>query len=171
MAGFTDHLFTINPKTGEIVGDDLFNTNADAIMIPVNCVGVMGKGLALQAKNKWPELDALYKYHLSEGLLKLGQVSFVNVTNHLTVVLIATKDHWRDPSQLNWIDAGLRNFIKQTHEETKYWGITSVAIPELGCGLGGLDWQLQVKPLIDDIMQVWDGHTHTYTYYDWDIPF
>ena len=115
----------------EFCSGDILNEKVP-IMIPVNTVGVMGAGLAKQAKNKSPLLEREYLYSLKNGSLDLGKPSKLLGNKY---ILFATKEHWKDPSRLDWINQGFANFIERDMD-----GIKVVAIPKLGCGLGGLQW-------------------------------
>jgi O-acetyl-ADP-ribose deacetylase (regulator of RNase III) len=124
-------------NTGNILED-----SAEAIVIPVNTVGVMGKGLALQAAKEWPSVVPIYRLMLQTGELKIGQVFMV--THQPRLILFPTKAHWRNPSKLEYIQQGLKSMA----EEIAKLDLRSVAVPALGCGLGGLDWNT-VRPLIE----------------------
>ncbi len=132
----------ITYKTG-----NLLDASVHALVNTVNTIGVMGKGIALQFKNAFPENAKAYTDAVREGKVKLGQVLIVPVNPIGTVKYIVnfpTKGHWRYPSKLSWIKSGLQD-LKQKIVETN---ITSIALPPLGCGNGGLDWN-EVKPVIE----------------------
>lgn len=130
-------------KTGDLLAED-----AEAYVNAVNCVGVMGGGIALQFKNAYPD-----NFNAYENACKLGEVRpgrmFVFETGNSTspryIVNFPTKNHWRDPSRMEDIDAGL-NDLK---EVVRNKGIKSIAMPALGCGFGGLDWD-DVRPRIEE---------------------
>ena len=123
---------------------DLFESKGEALVNPVNCVGVMGKGLALQFGKAFPENVREYKAICDSGELRPG-VMFIHDLNRLAnpryVVNFPTKRHWRDKSRMEDIEAGLKTLVKKVRAR----GIRSLAIPALGSGLGGLDWR-QVSP-------------------------
>ena len=127
--------------TGNILRD-----NSQALVNPVNCVGVMGKGLALQFKRAYTENFRDYARQCGAGTLRPGTVHVW--ANPLPkgprfIINLPTKDHWRDPSKVEYIHDGLHALaaaLKENH-------ITSVAVPPLGAGLGGLPWAT-VCPLI-----------------------
>jgi O-acetyl-ADP-ribose deacetylase (regulator of RNase III) len=123
---------------------DIFGSTADALVNPVNCRGVMGKGLALQFKTRFPECFGPYKEACDAGLLRPGILVRVPSTYGPDIIMFPTKDHWREPSRLEWIEQGLA-YLKAHYSE---WGIRSLAMPKIGCGLGGLDWR-DVRPLIE----------------------
>lgn len=127
---------------------DIFDTDVQAIVNPVNTVGVMGKGLALAFKQKYPDNFKLYQTACKNNELKVGQLLITEHQSGKFIVNFPTKQHWRGKSQLQWITEGLialKQFIIENH-------INSIAIPALGSGLGGLDWTL-VKIEIEMILQ------------------
>lgn len=128
---------------------DLFSEPAEALVNTVNCVGVMGKGVALEFKKRWPANFKAYK-KLCEGKELAPGRMFIFDTKELFasegpryLVNFPTKAHWRSKSQISYIEDGL----SALREEIVMHGIKSIAIPPLGCGNGGLDWA-DVKPLI-----------------------
>jgi O-acetyl-ADP-ribose deacetylase (regulator of RNase III) len=128
-------------------GDLLQQDNIDAIVNTVNCVGVMGKGIALQFKHKWPDNFKAYASACKRGEVQPGRM-FVFDSGGLVkpnfIINFPTKQHWRGASQLAWIESGLQDLVRQVQAR----GIRSIAVPPLGCGNGGLDWNV-VKPLIE----------------------
>ncbi len=135
-----------------VQGDLLKQHDVDAIVNTVNCVGVMGKGIALQFKKKWPVNFKAYAEACKAGLIKPGQLFIYDAGALATpkfIVNFPTKDHWRGKSRIEFIQDGLVDLVKQI----KVHRITSIAVPPLGCGNGGLDWQ-QVKPLIEQAFSV-----------------
>ena len=134
----------IHYKTNE----NILESDAQVLVNPVNCVGVMGKGLALQFKGKFPDYFKDYKYRCTKDSVKLGMVNHycLDKDNNKWLVSFPTKYHWRDKSEISSIKSGLsdlRNFCVN-------FRVISVAIPKLGCGLGGLDWN-DVKPLVEEV--------------------
>lgn len=127
-------------------GDLLKQDDVDAIVNTVNCVGVMGKGIALQFKNKWPANFAAYQAACKAGLVRPGTM-FVYDSGGLAkpnfIINFPTKDHWRGASTLDFIHDGLLDLRQQIHALK----IRSIAMPPLGCGNGGLEWNV-VKPMI-----------------------
>jgi O-acetyl-ADP-ribose deacetylase (regulator of RNase III) len=119
-------------------GDDILATRAQVLINPVNCVGVMGKGLALEFKNRFPENFNVYQLACNRRELRPGHLLVVPTGNTgLThIINLATKDHWRDPSKLSWVVQGARE-VRLWAEEN---GIESVACPALGSGQGKLPW-------------------------------
>jgi O-acetyl-ADP-ribose deacetylase (regulator of RNase III) len=130
---------------------NLLDAPVQALVNTVNTVGVMGKGIALQFKNTFPENSKAYSEAVKEGKVKLGEVLVVSVNPIGTVKYIInfpTKGHWRYPSKLSWIQSGLKD-LKQKIQE---YHIASVALPPLGCGNGGLNWD-EVKPVIENALK------------------
>jgi len=128
------------------VRGDIFKANTEALVNPVNCVGVMGRGLALSFKNLFPDNFRAYAEVCRRGALVPGRM-FVFETDLDTpryIINFPTKRHWRDGSRLEDIEAGLTALA----EEIRSRGIRSVAVPPLGCGLGGLEWA-DVRPRIE----------------------
>ncbi len=128
-------------------GDLLKQDDVDAIVNTVNCVGVMGKGIALQFRNKWPANFTHYAAACKSGEVRPGRM-FVHDAGGLVkphyIINFPTKEHWRGASKLEFIRDGLRDLVAQV----RHLGIRSIAIPPLGCGNGGLTWS-EVRPLIE----------------------
>ena len=122
---------------------DLFKSRAQTLVNTVNCVGVMGKGVALQFKERFPEMFADYQARCKRGDVKLGKPYLFKRLITPWVLNFPTKDHWRSVSQLTDIVRGLEHLA----ENYRVWGITSLAVPPLGCGYGGLEWRI-VGPTI-----------------------
>ena len=117
------------------VQGNIFDSEADVIVNPVNLVGVMSKGLALQYKKRYPKMFKLYYKACKNKSFTMGKLMLINEKDH-RVLLFPTKIDWRNPSDLEYIKAGLNKFMA-TYEDL---GIKSIAFPKIGCGLGGLDW-------------------------------
>lgn len=126
----------------ELPGGDMFASGASALVNPVNTEGVMGKGLALEFKRRFPEAAAEYVKACEEKRLEVGNV-LLCAKQSPAIIHFPTKIKWRNPSKLHYIDSTL----------LMLWSILqsgdypSVAIPALGCGLGGLPWP-EVRNLI-----------------------
>lgn len=124
----------IKYKTGDILAED-----AEALVNTVNCVGIMGRGIALQFKRAFPENFKAYAARCKRGEMRPGQV-FVFETGQLThphyIINFPTKRHWRGKSRMEDIESGLVSLAT----EIRTRGIRSIAIPPLGSGLGGLEW-------------------------------
>lgn len=129
---------------------NLLEADAEAVVNTVNTVGVMGKGIALMFKERFPQNFAAYAAACKSGEVQTGQM-FVTPVHELGgprwVINFPTKQSWRSPTQTEWVRTGLialRDTILEKH-------ITSIAIPPLGCGNGGLDWK-DVRPLIEETL-------------------
>ncbi len=117
---------------------------ADTLVNTVNTVGIMGKGLAKEFREIYPEMFDAYAARCAAGDLVPGSLHLWR-TSHRNVLNLPTKRHWRNPSRLEDIDAALRTFAAEWHRHA----LTNVAFPQLGCGNGGLDWESQVRPLME----------------------
>lgn len=130
----------------EIGRGNLLTTDVDALVNAVNTVGVMGKGLALQFKKAFPDNFREYAAACKQGQVVIGRM---HVTQRSAsprfIINFPTKKHWRQPSKLDYIRAGLVDLVAQI----RTLEIGSVAVPSLGCGLGGLAWD-EVRPLIHE---------------------
>jgi len=125
---------------------DLLASDVDALVNTVNCVGVMGKGIALQFKRRYPENFDSYARACKAKEVKLGYMYTVELhamTGPRYVINFPTKDHWKARSKIKDIDAGLDDLVRVIRE----LGIKSIAVPPLGAGNGGLPWG-EVEPLI-----------------------
>lgn len=131
----------------ESCSGNLLEADVEALVNTVNCVGVMGKGLALQFKQAFPENFQDYQRACQSGEVEPGQMFIVptgQLTNPRYVINFPTKRHWKNLSRLEDIETGLLALI----ETVKQLGIRSIAVPPLGCGNGGLAWS-RVAPLIE----------------------
>ena len=122
---------------------DLLESPAKVLVNTVNTVGVMGKGIALRFKRVYPEMFKAYRHHCEQENLAIGRLHLYK-TRHKWILNFPTKKHWRQPSRVEYIESGLRKFAEVYAER----GITNVAFPALGCGNGELDFESQVKPLM-----------------------
>jgi O-acetyl-ADP-ribose deacetylase (regulator of RNase III)/uncharacterized protein YwgA len=131
---------------------DLLKADAEALVNTVNTVGVMGKGIALQFKEAFPYNNKVYIQACKNNELAPGKLLAVLDTNLLygkkLIVNFPTKIHWRQPSQYEYIEQGLKSLRALIQKDN----ITSIAIPPLGAGNGGLDWE-KVKPMIIQELQ------------------
>lgn len=120
---------------------NLLEADAEALVNTVNCVGVMGKGIALQFKKAYPDNFREYEKACKKNLVKPGSM-FIHSTGSLMnpryIINFPTKRHWKGKSQIGDIEDGLVDLI----EQVKKFGINSVAVPPLGCGNGGLEWNI-----------------------------
>ncbi|MEC4176055.1 macro domain-containing protein [Adlercreutzia sp. R21] len=122
---------------------DMFESNASALVNTVNCVGVMGKGIASIFKRRFPENYRDYRFRCSHGMVKPGEPYIFSGLIGPAVINFPTKDHWRSPSRLSYVERGLDWFA----DNWDSLGVDSVAFPPLGCGNGGLRWE-DVGPLM-----------------------
>lgn len=125
------------------VRGNLFESPAQTLVNTVNTVGVMGKGVALEFKRLFPDMFREYKQLCEARRLKIGTLHIYR-TPHKYVLNFPTKTTWRQPSRVQYIEAGLRR-LAATYEGA---GILSLAMPPIGCGNGQLDWKRQVEPLV-----------------------
>jgi O-acetyl-ADP-ribose deacetylase (regulator of RNase III) len=139
----------------EIASGDILKSEAEALVNTVNCVGVMGRGLALQFKSAYPANFQAYAAACKRGEVQPGRM-FVYETGQSTaprfIINFPTKRHWRDKSRMEDIEAGLAALA----EEVGSREIRSLAVPPLGSGLGGLEWdevrlriEAALRPLVD----------------------
>lgn len=131
----------------ETTTGDILTADAEALVNTVNCVGIMGRGIALQFKKSFPDNFTAYEAVCKRHELQPGQM-FVFETGQLThpryIVNFPTKRHWKGKSRLADIESGLTALVA----EVRRLGIRSIAVPPLGCGQGGLDWA-EVRPRIE----------------------
>ncbi|OFX14080.1 MAG: Appr-1-p processing protein [Armatimonadetes bacterium RBG_16_58_9] len=133
----------------EIVRGNLLEADADALVNTVNTVGIMGKGVALQFRQAFPENYKAYRKTVDAGEVVTGRM-FVFRTHLLHpryIINFPTKRHWRGRSRVEDIEAGLADLVRVVRKE----GIQSLALPPLGCGSGGLEWRV-VRPLIESAL-------------------
>ncbi|MCC6612395.1 MAG: macro domain-containing protein [Anaerolineae bacterium] len=130
-----------------VVSGDLFQSQAQTLTNAVNCAGVMGKGIALEFKRRFPAMVEDYVRRCEMNEIRLGVPYVYSSTDHPWILNFPTKQHWRSKSKLDAIVAGL-DYLTQ-HYQT--WGVSSLAVPALGCGLGQLDWDT-VKPIMLDYL-------------------
>lgn len=129
----------------EVDHGDLFGAPVQAILNPVNTEGAMGAGLALEFRRRYPKMYDEYREVCLRRMLEIGTLHWWHTGDAQPkfVVNFPTKRQWREASRLEWIDAGLRTLRTQVVTRN----VESLAIPALGCGLGGLPW-VQVRTKI-----------------------
>ena len=120
---------------------DILMDPAEAIVIPVNTVGVPGAGLAKAWAKKDPDAAGVYQALCEKGLVTIGEINIV-IHGDSRWIMFPTKEHWKHPSRLEWIEKGLIDLQPQVT------GLESMAVPALGCGLGGLEWN-HVRQLLE----------------------
>ena len=121
----------------------MFESKCSTIVNAVNCVGVMGKGIALEFKKRYPAMYRDYVEKCDAGEVKPGKPYVYENHDGTKILNFPTKDHWRSPSKLSYVMDGLEWFV--TNYES--YGISSIAFPALGCGNGGLTWKV-VGPIM-----------------------
>src|SRR5690606_37121962 len=145
----------------QFVTGNIVESSAEALVNTVNTVGVMGKGIALQFKNQFPNNYKIYKEACKNKTLTIGQLLITEEESLLggkkTIINFPTKTHWRMPSEYEYIDAGLASLANEIRARK----IQSVAIPPLGSGNGGLDWN-RVRKMIENALQGLDCKIYIY---------
>ena len=142
---------------------DLFCSPAQTIVNTVNTVGVMGKGIALEFKKRYPDMFRSYQTACEKYGFHTGQLMLLYEADHW-ILLFPTKKHWRNPSKLEYIEQGLAKFVDRYADKQ----ITSVAFPRLGCGNGELAWK-DVKPLMEQYLGNLPIDVYIYLRYDKDL--
>src|SRR5260370_30407525 len=126
-----------------VVTGNWLESKAQTLVNTVNCVGVMGKGIALEFKRHFPDMYADYEQRCAQEKVRLGEPYLYKRVTAPWILNFPTKGHWRSVSKLSDIVAGL-DFVRKHYKE---WGIQSIAVPPLGCGNGQLEWNI-VGPTI-----------------------
>ncbi len=127
----------------KVIIGDMFKSKAQTLVNTVNCVGIMGKGIALEFKKRFPEMYEDYVRRCKAKEVRLGEPYLYRSLVPPWILNFPTKDHWRSVSKLDDIVRGLR-YLEEHYRE---WGITSLAVPPLGCGHGQLEWRV-VGPML-----------------------
>ncbi|WP_051638433.1 macro domain-containing protein [Butyrivibrio sp. NC2002] len=143
---------------------DIFASPAQVITNTVNLEGVMGKGIALEFKKRYPKMFEAYKKRCDSGEFNIGNLLLYREYDKW-ILLFPTKNEWRRKSQLSYIEKGLQKFVINWDK----LGIDSIAFPALGCGNGGLDWN-EVRPLMEKYLKRLPINIYIYTdsYFDTD---
>jgi O-acetyl-ADP-ribose deacetylase (regulator of RNase III) len=132
----------------KITDGNLLTAPVSALVNTVNTEGVMGKGIALQFKMAYPAMFKAYEIACKNGSVRLGEMHVFDlgglVEGHRWIINFPTKGHWRSRSKLSDVESGLKSLV----EIVRKLEITSIAVPPLGCGNGGLSWE-DVRPLIE----------------------
>lgn len=139
----------------EFTTGDILKADAEALVNTVNCVGVMGRGIAAQFKRAFPDNYKAYKAACKREEVQPGRMFVFETgreTNPRFIINFPTKRHWRSRSRIEDIDAGLKSLI----EEIERRKIHTIAVPPLGCGLGGLSWS-DVRPRIENALTPLEG--------------
>ncbi len=130
----------------------IFDLDCNVLVNPVNCVGVMGKGLALQFKIRFPKNYIAYREHCFTDKMKLGKV-FVFKENGKTIINFPTKGHWRRPSKIEYIERGLEDMLQYLNKGD------CIGMPLIGCGEGKLN-TVEVVPLLERYLQPHSSTTY-----------
>jgi len=152
----------------KIVKGDLFTHPGCVFAHGVNCAGAMGKGIAVPFKKKWPEMYAEYhreckegniipgmawKWECQEGIVKMATEGRLTEMSQIVIYNLATQSHWRNPASYNAIEASVNEMLADMHAHSQ----SLVAMPWIGCGLGGLDKSHVVKILERCLAKAEDG--------------
>ena len=135
---------------------NLFDDAAEALVNTVNEIGVMGKGIALMFRERFPENTRAYEQACQANEVHIGQMLVTRsqaLWGPRWIINFPTKKHWRHPSKLEWIRQGLKDLVRVLREN----GIRSVALPPLGCGNGGLEWsqvRLEIEAALAEVADV-----------------
>ena len=123
----------------------ILDAQVEAIVNPANCVGAMGAGLSLAIRRRWPTVWRDFRLATAQGRIKTGSVCLSSTGQVLPhwVIHLPTKIDWRQDSRLEWIESGMTALVNRVIQLQ----LRSIAIPALGCGLGGLSWS-DVEPVI-----------------------
>lgn len=143
------------------INSNLLESRAEALVNTVNTVGIMGKGIALQFKNQFPENYKSYKNACKSGEIRIGKLFITKEASILggekIIINFPTKTDWRKPSEYSYIEEGLKELVQVIQEKN----ISSIAIPPLGAGNGGLKWD-KVKVLIEAYLSDIDSEIYIY---------
>ncbi|HEX7735488.1 MAG TPA: macro domain-containing protein [Ktedonobacteraceae bacterium] len=140
----------------QYIKGDIFNSRAQVIVNTVNCQGVMGKGLALAFKQRYPDMFAVYERDCQTGKLKIGRPTIYQKSSPW-ILNFPTKNHWRHPSKLEYIEKGLA-FLANNYKRA---GIISIAFPKLGAQNGKLEWD-DVGPIMAKYLNQLDIDVYIY---------
>lgn len=127
--------------------NNLFKSPAKVLVNTVNTVGVMGKGIALEFKRLYPDMFNQYQHYCENGQLSIGKL-WLYKSPTKWILNFPTKQDWRNKSKIEYLESGLKKFV----ENYQRLGITSISFPELGAGNGGLDWNKEVRPLMEQYL-------------------
>ena len=127
----------------KFVNTSLLSSNVQTVVNTVNTIGVMGKGLAAEFKARAPDMYKQYRLLCDKNLFKVGQL-WLWKKQPQWILNFPTKMHWKNPSRIEYIEAGLIKFVEKYEEQ----GIREISFPRLGCGNGGLNWD-EVRPLME----------------------
>ncbi len=134
-----------------------FDREVDIRVNTVNCVGVMGKGIALEFKRRYPRMFFAYSELCRGGVIQPGTIHVWDNEPDCTIINVATKRDWKNPSQFKWVWLGLGALTRHLVP----LGPVTVTLPALGCGNGGLEWE-RVKPMIQDALSNIEAVVYVY---------
>jgi len=132
----------------QYINGNLFTSNSKVLVNTVNTVGVMGKGIAYEFKKYYPIMFKEYKELCNSNRLNVGDLHLFKTSNKW-ILNFPTKEHWRTPSKIEYIEKGLKSLVQQALNLQ----ISDIAMPKLGCGNGGLDWEREVKPIVEKYLK------------------
>ena len=139
-------------KTG-----NMFDSDANYFVDPVNLMGTSGKGLALEVKRRYPQSERIYQAVCKSGEFDIGDILQVPTDDNKFILFFPTKKHWKDPSKYEYIERGLDSLKYHCQDIPKN---SIVAVPQLGCGLGGLKWDK-----VHDLIRQNLNEVHDVTFY------
>jgi len=142
----------------EIIKGNIFNSQCQTLVNTVNCQGVMGKGIALEFSYRFPEMEEKYKKLCEKNKISIGRL-WIYKTEKTWVLNFPTKNDWKQPSKLEYIEKGLQNFSANYRRE----GIESIAFPQLGASSGGLSWD-EVRVLMEKYLSPLEIPIEIYVY-------
>lgn len=130
-----------------IIGKDIFREEADLYLITVNCIGIMGAGLAKSFKLLYPDLYLKYKHDCKLKIITIGNPVIYKADDGKRFMMFPTKDRWQDPSLINYISRGLEWMVANSDEPEGIDPSWKIVIPPLGCANGGLQFS-EVRQMI-----------------------
>lgn len=131
---------------------NIFDSQCQTIVNTINCVGVMGKGIALEMKKRYPEMFDKYKDYCDKGLIDIGKLWLYKHSDEKWILNFPTKKHWKNKSEYEYIESGMIKFL-ETYKER---GIKTIAFPMLGCSNGGLDKNIVIQIMTKYLIQCTD---------------
>ena len=140
----------------KFVSGDILQADTEVIVVPMNTMGVFGAGLAKQVCEQFPKFRDRCVGWCGRGRHRGGDVCWHREPSGKYISGLCTKEDWRKPSELEWINRGLQSIYSSC-----YGGVTSIAIPKVGCGLGGLDWTDRYRVTTTDFK---DSPSDVYVY-------
>ncbi len=138
----------------KFVTGNIFDAGADCLVNTVNCEGYMGKGIAYQFKMRFPQNNHDYVKACKSGKLRVGTIHYYKEEG-IWIINFPTKDKWREKSKIDYIEKGLNELVKFVVE----YNPKVIAIPPLGCGNGGLEWNIVKKIIVQKLASIENEHT------------